>query len=90
MIVLSDRRKSARRKVLDTALVRFGDLSMSCALRDVSETGAAIQVAAQSEVPDEFRLIVPRGKTVLCRAIWRQGAWIGVSFVGSKIVPGLE
>ncbi|WP_426435896.1 PilZ domain-containing protein [Bradyrhizobium genosp. P] len=81
MIVLSDRRKTTRRKVLDTALIRFGDLSMSCVLRDVSDTGAAVQVAAQSEVPDEFRLIVPRSTTFLCRVIWRQGALIGVSFV---------
>jgi PilZ domain len=80
MTVLSDRRKSARRKALDTALVRFGDLSMSCVVQDVSDTGAAVQVPAQSEVPDEFRLVMPRNKTWYCRVIWRQGAWIGVSF----------
>ncbi|MBR0800848.1 PilZ domain-containing protein [Bradyrhizobium jicamae] len=82
MIVPSDKRKSTRHQALDEALIRFGDLSMSCTLQDVSDGGAAVQVAAPSEVPDEFKLVVPRSKTWFrCRVIWREGAQIGVAFV---------
>jgi hypothetical protein len=37
-----DRRKAARSKVLDAALIRFGDVSVSCAFRDLSNSGAAL------------------------------------------------
>jgi hypothetical protein len=55
-----DRRKAARSKVLDAALIRFGDVSASCALRDLSDRGALLEIEKQAGIPDQFTLIVPR------------------------------
>ena len=35
-------RKKPRRRVLYTGLIRFGDVSVSCVIRNLSEIGAAL------------------------------------------------
>jgi hypothetical protein len=49
-----DRRKAARSKVFDGVLVRFGDVSASCALRDLSDGGAFLEIGKQAGIPDQF------------------------------------
>jgi hypothetical protein len=77
----TDARKTPRRKVLDTGLIRFGDLSVPCVIRNLSDTGAALDAAPQSIVPDQFTLVVVRKtKIYSCTVVWRKGTRIGVSF----------
>jgi hypothetical protein len=74
-------RKTPRHKVLDTGLIKFGDFSVSCVIRNLSATGAALDVAPQISIPDQFTLIVVRKKKIYsCTVIWRRGARLGVSF----------
>ena len=78
---LTELRKAGRSKVLDMALIRFGDLSVGCVLRNLSETGAALDVGPQTSIPDQFTLIVVQKKKIYpCNVIWRKGTRIGVSF----------
>lgn len=66
---------------LETGLIRFGQISVCCALQNFSETGAALIVGPDSFIPDCFKLIVVRRRTVLlCKVVWRRGSSIGVSF----------
>ncbi|WP_076866541.1 PilZ domain-containing protein [Bradyrhizobium mercantei] len=81
MVILPDRRKSARNPSLDDALIRFDDLSLCCAVRDITEDGAALRADQHSELPDRFTLIIPPSKTCLCNVVWRKGGWVGVKFV---------
>ena len=81
MAVPADRRKTMRRKVLDNALIRFGHDSATCAILDLSEAGAALDIGAQTSIPDQFTLVVPRTKTYACNVIWRKPGRIGVSFI---------
>jgi len=53
---------TARSKLIETALIRFGDVSVCCAVRDLSEGGAALYIGKQKGIPDQFTLIVPRSK----------------------------
>jgi PilZ domain len=77
----TDARKTPRRKVLDTGLIRFGDFSVACVIRNLSEIGAALDAAPQSFVPDQFTLIVVRKKKIYSgNVIWRKGTRVGVSF----------
>ena len=74
-------RRNQRNRVLDTGLIRFGDISVCCVLRNLSETGAALDIGLESLVPDRFALIIVRKKkTYSCNVIWRKGTRIGVSF----------
>ena len=77
----TEARTTPRRKVLDSGLIRFGDFSVSCVIRNLSEIGAALDAAPQSFVPDQFTLIVVRKKkTYPCTVIWPKGTRLGVSF----------
>lgn len=77
-----DARKNQRNRLLETGLIRFGDLSVCCVLRNLSEAGAALDVGPQSSIPDQFTLIVvPKKKIYSCNVIWRKGTRIGVSFL---------
>ncbi|MBR1232866.1 PilZ domain-containing protein [Bradyrhizobium sp. AUGA SZCCT0177] len=77
----TEARNAPRRKVLDSGLMRFGDLSVPCVIRNLSEIGAALDAVPQSLVPDQFTLIVVRKKKIYsCTVIWRKGTRLGVSF----------
>ncbi|MBR1157366.1 PilZ domain-containing protein [Bradyrhizobium sp. JYMT SZCCT0428] len=61
--------------------MRFGDCSVPCVIRNLSEIGAALDADAQSFVPDQFTLIAVRKKKIYsCTVIWRKEARLGVSF----------
>ncbi|MHC2333457.1 PilZ domain-containing protein [Bradyrhizobium sp. USDA 4454] len=82
MIVLPDRRRSVRNPSLDNALIRFGDLSLCCFVRDITAHGAALKAdEPPSSLPDQFTLIVPPSKTYTCSVVWREGDWVGVVFI---------
>jgi len=77
----AEARKMPRRRVLDTGLIRFGDFSVSCVLRNLSETGAALDACQRNFIPDQFTLIVVQKKKIYsCSVIWRKGTRVGVSF----------
>jgi hypothetical protein len=81
LMATTEARKTRRRQILDTALIRSGDMSMSCVLRNWSEAGATLDVGVQAEIPDRFTLIlVSKKKIYSCTMVWRKGGRIGVSF----------
>jgi hypothetical protein len=75
-------RKSKRQRVLVMALIRFGDMSISCTVRNMSEEGAALDVGAQIGIPDCFTLIAAsqKRKVFSCKVVWRDKRRIGVVF----------
>ena len=74
-------RRKPRRRLLELGLIRFGEYSVACVLRNFSEIGAALDVGVQDFIPDQFKLIiVPKKKIISCNVIWRKGSRIGVSF----------
>jgi PilZ domain len=78
---LADLRKTARQRVLNTALIRFGDVSAGCVVRNLSEDGAALDIGSQPGIPDQFTLIAMSDKKIYsCSVIWRKHRRIGVSF----------
>jgi len=77
----TEARQSPRRRILDTGLIKFGDSSVGCVLRNLSDSGAALDVNPQSIVPNYFTLILVRKNRILsCNVIWRKGARIAVAF----------
>jgi hypothetical protein len=81
MTTHTESRKTSRHRVLETGLIRFGDLSVSCVLRNFSEAGAALEASPRDLIPDRFTLIVVRKKRIYsCSVIWRRGSRVGVSF----------
>ena len=81
VIDLAEARQASRRRVMDLALIRFGEMSVGCVIRNLTDEGAALDVGPQSDVPDQFTLVVMTKKKIYsCNVVWRTNHRIGVSF----------
>jgi hypothetical protein len=77
----AEARKASRRPVLDMALIRFGEMSVGCVIRNLTDTGAALDVGPQGDIPDQFTMIVTTKKKIYsCNVVWRKNRphWRGV------------
>ncbi len=80
----AERRIVKRSRLLKGGIIAFSarHATIPCVLRDLSDTGARLQVAQSSAVPDTFELIVELdGLEVPCQVVWRKLTEIGVSFL---------
>lgn len=77
-----DRRKIRRNRVLKAALVVLDDCStFDCGVRNLSDSGACLEMGSTVGVPEVFKLRFDSARTYrTCRAIWRTMNKIGVSF----------
>jgi hypothetical protein len=74
-------RIAPRYRVLKAATIEFGGMTIDCTVRDISITGAALEVPSQFGIPDKFTLIVSDdGLNLPCHIAWRSGYRIGVAF----------
>jgi hypothetical protein len=74
-------RIAPRYRVLKAAKIECGGTTTDCTVRDLSITGAALEVPNQIGIPAKFTLIVPGDGLLLpCHVAWRKGFRIGVAF----------
>jgi PilZ domain len=75
-------RIAPRYRLSKAAQIDYGGDKTPCTIRDLSVTGAALEVSDLSaRVPDAFTLVVPEDKLKLpCRVVWRSGYRLGVAF----------
>jgi hypothetical protein len=77
----TDKRKATRRTVLKTGRIRFGQSSETCTVRDMSATGAAIELAHSASAPDKFELVLEMESAARnCTVVWRKDRQLGVKF----------
>ena len=79
------RRKSQRRPFAYPAELRFENElpAASCLIVDMSETGAQLEAPPETNIHDEFILLIGAHTSVRrrCQVIWRSNSRIGVRFV---------
>jgi PilZ domain-containing protein len=74
-------RRVPRHRTLKAATIEFGGGAIDCTVRNLSSTGAALEVANQIGIPEKFTLVVPAdGLHLACRVVWRKASRIGVTF----------
>ena len=81
---MDNKRNDPRQRVLKTAKIVFagGDFTVDCTLRNLSQTGAQLQVPTSVTIPDKFTLIDSHSATRREVVVqWRRGDRIGVRFV---------
>jgi len=81
---MTEHRRAIRRRVLKSAMIEFEGGAFSCAVRNLSDCGAALDVPNSFGIPREFRLViekVPRH----CRIVWRKETRLGVAFEGAEL-----
>ena len=79
---MDERRGKARHRVLKAGTIEFGGGgAIDCTIRNLSGTGAALDVSSPVGIPDHFSLFVQADGTHLaCSVIWRKEKRIGVRF----------
>jgi hypothetical protein len=79
-----DARVAPRRRVLKAGIVASNDrhLTVACAVRDLSATGARLRVGGSISVPNTFELIIEiDGLEADCEVVWRKADEVGVRFL---------
>ena len=85
-IHLKDNRRAPRRPMRYTAWITVDGKEMhGCALADISDTGARIDVENAADLPDQFFLLLSRRHNAatprrICRVVWRKPGQLGVRF----------
>ena len=79
---MPEQRTPQRHRVLKTGTIAFDRATgIDCVVRNVSNTGANLEVASPVGIPDVFTLIIPKdGVTRLCEIAWRSARRVGVRF----------
>ena len=74
-------RITPRRRILKTGSIESGGGVIDCIVRNLSETGAALEVVSPLFIPDRFTLIVPTDQLKRrCHIVWRKQKRISVAF----------
>ncbi len=74
-------RIAPRVRVNKAAKIDHGGDKIDCIIRDLSATGAALEISNIVRVPDNFTLIMPEERLRLpCHVVWRREFRIGIAF----------
>lgn len=79
-----ERRADPRRRALMTGIIRFKTRtgSLSCVVRNISETGAKLVVSGSMWLPERFELDIPhQDLRIEARPVWREATEMGIAFI---------
>lgn len=77
----TDHRGGPRQRTLKDGMIFFGGGGISCNVRNLSPTGACLDVESIIGIPLSFYLMIGGEKTArACRIMWSQPRRIGVAF----------
>ena len=75
-----ERRVAARKRVLKRGAIELRENTLPCKIIDLSTGGQGWLRTNAQVLPEFFTLLLPTGKRVFCRSIWRSAERIGVAF----------
>lgn len=79
---MEEHRAAPRQRVLKAGTIEFGGEAIPCTVRNLSASGAAIEINSPLWFPDRFVLAVEsEGWRRPCRVVWRKEKRLGVTFV---------
>jgi hypothetical protein len=79
---MAEKRRSPRLRTIKGGSIMFGGATtVDCIIRNMSETGAALEVENPTVMPDVFTLLIrPEIIKRSCQVVWRTERRIGVRF----------
>jgi hypothetical protein len=79
--VMDETRIAPRRRMLKAGTIEFGGGGIDCTVRNISATGAALEVVTPLFIPDRFTLVMPSEPLKRpCHIVWRKEKRIGIAF----------
>lgn len=78
-----EKRLAPRRNTMIRAQIVFngGRSTADCIIRNLSESGAKLELASVGNIPQTFDLIAPGHRPHACRVAWRALKELGVNFL---------
>jgi PilZ domain len=77
-----EHRAAPRHRVLKAGTIEFGGGGIDCTVRNLSASGAALDVVSPLGIPERFTLVLPAdGVQKPCQVVWRKEKRIGVIFL---------
>lgn len=82
----NESRRATRQKLRKAGTIHFPSFRMTCVVRDISKSGAALEVSTTTtDVPDSFALILEMESAEhACSVVWRKRNRLGVRFTGTS------
>lgn len=78
---MDEHRSATRQRVLKAGTIEFQGGAIDCTVRNLSPSGAALEVASPLGIPETFELVIPADRGHFhCRVVWRRPQRIGVAF----------
>lgn len=76
-----DHRRAQRFRVFKAGTIEFGGNAIPCTVRNLSASGAALEVNSPLWFPDRFTLAIASDRSLRpCHVVWRRERRIGVAF----------
>lgn len=76
-----NRRRALRSRTYKSGTISLGDGSVDCLVRNLSATGACLEIKGPAAVPDDFKLVIkPENLFRTCKVVWRERHQVGVLF----------
>jgi hypothetical protein len=76
-----EKRTARRFKVLKGATVAFGGNGVACTVRNLSSSGAAIDLASAVSLPPSCMLVIEADQFIRrCHPVWSNDRRVGVAF----------
>ena len=84
-----ERRRAPRHRVLKGATVAFDGFGLDCTVRNLSDSGAALDFPSAVSVPKSFVLTIKSDRFVRrCHPVWSHDRRVGVAFDDDMVEPG--
>lgn len=80
---MDEQRRNQRQRVLKSGRIAYGggSIVIDCTIRNLSSTGARLQVPTSVAIPDHFEFAeAATGKARQATVMWRKGDLIGIRF----------
>jgi len=78
---MDESRAAPRHRMLKAGTIEFGGGGIDCTVKNLSETGAALEVVTPLFIPNHFILFVPSDHFKRpCHIVWRKEKRIGIAF----------
>ena len=77
----AERRSETRRRVFKGGVITFNGAGVDCTVRNMSDKGAALDIANAVVIPPTFRLAIKADDFMArCRVVWSSGRRYGIAF----------
>lgn len=77
---MRERRAAPRMRMLKSGRIFIGSWGVPCAVRNMSETGACLEVQTTYGIPTVFDLAMSNDWRRACKVIWVSDTKLGVQF----------